>query len=157
MTHLRKITLEELERRNYSETTTRAYLHTIEDFARYFKRPPDQLGPEQIREYVAHLFRDLKLADNTVNQRVGANLASVNGQQQISDISAELAFAQSTMTTAQQSEAQRNVTLTNFLQGIEQADPDKVSAEVLALQTQLQASLQTTAMLYKLSIVNYIS
>src|SRR5438105_5494144 len=72
VTHLRKITLEELERRNYSETTTRAYLHTIEDFARYFKRPPDQLGPEQIREYVAHLFRDRKLADNTVNQRVGA-------------------------------------------------------------------------------------
>ena len=72
MTHLRKITLEELERRNYSETTTRAYLHTIEDFARYFKRPPDQLGPEQIREYVAHLFRDRKLADNTVNQHVGA-------------------------------------------------------------------------------------
>ena len=72
MTHLRKITLEELERRNYSETTTRAYLHTIEDFARYFNRPPDQLGPEQIREYVAHLFRDRKLADNTVNQRVGA-------------------------------------------------------------------------------------
>ena len=31
MTHLRKITLEELERRNYTETTTRAYLHTIED------------------------------------------------------------------------------------------------------------------------------
>ena len=72
MTHLRKITLGELERRNYSETTTRAYLHTIEDFARYFKRPPDQLGPKQIREYVAHLFRDRKLADNTVNQHVGA-------------------------------------------------------------------------------------
>jgi integrase/recombinase XerD len=72
VTHLRKITLEELERRNYSETTTRAYLHTIEDFARYFNCPPDQLGPEQIREYTAHLFRDRKLADNTVNQRVGA-------------------------------------------------------------------------------------
>jgi integrase/recombinase XerD len=64
--------LEELERRNYTESTTRAYLRTIEDFARYFKRPPDQLGPEQIREYVAHLFRDRKLTDNTVNQRVGA-------------------------------------------------------------------------------------
>jgi flagellin-like hook-associated protein FlgL len=92
-----------------------------------------------------------------VNQRVGANLAATNGQQQISDISAELAFAQSTMTNAQKSEAQRNVTLTNFLQGIEQANPDEVSAQLLALQTQLQASLQTTAMLYKLSIVNYIS
>ena len=64
--------LEELERRNYTQSTTRAYIRTIEDFARYFKRPPDQLGPEQIREYIAYLFRERKLADNTVNQRVGA-------------------------------------------------------------------------------------
>ncbi len=72
MTHLRKITLEELERRNYSETTTRSYLHTIEDFARHFNRPPDQLGPEEIREFTAHMFRVRKLADNTVGQRVAA-------------------------------------------------------------------------------------
>src|SRR5260370_1417405 len=64
--------LEELERRNYTQSTTRAYLRTIEDIARYFKRPPDQLGPEEIREYIAHLFRVRKLTDNTVNQRVGA-------------------------------------------------------------------------------------
>jgi site-specific recombinase XerD len=64
--------LEELERRNYTQSTTRAYIRTIEDFARYFKRPPDQLGPQQIREYIAYLFRERKLADNTVNQRVGA-------------------------------------------------------------------------------------
>jgi len=72
VTHLRKMMLEELERRNYTQSTTRAYLRTIEDFACYFKRPPDQLGPEQIREYVAYLFRVRKLTDNTVNQRVGA-------------------------------------------------------------------------------------
>jgi integrase/recombinase XerD len=66
VTHLRKITLEELERRNYSETTTRAYLHAIEDFAKHFNRPPDQLGPEEIREFTAHMFRVRKLADNTV-------------------------------------------------------------------------------------------
>ena len=72
MTHLRKIMLEELDRRNYTQSTTRAYLHTIEDLARYFKRPPDQLGTEQIREYIAYLFRVRKLSDNTVNQRVGA-------------------------------------------------------------------------------------
>ena len=57
MTHLRKMMLEELERRNYAQTTTRRYLQTIEDFAHYFKRPPDQLGPEHIREYQAYLFR----------------------------------------------------------------------------------------------------
>ena len=72
MTHLRKMMLEELQRRNYTQSTTRAYLRAIDDLARHFHRPPDQLGPEQIREYVAHLFRDRKLTDNTVNQRVGA-------------------------------------------------------------------------------------
>ena len=72
MTHLRKVMLEELERRNYTESTTRTYLQTVEDFARFFHRPPDQLGPEQIREYTAHMFRVRKLADNTVAQRVAA-------------------------------------------------------------------------------------
>jgi integrase/recombinase XerD len=68
VTHLRKLMLEEIERRNYSQSTVRAYVRTIEDFARYFKRAPDQLGPEQIREYQAYLFRERKLAPNTVNQ-----------------------------------------------------------------------------------------
>jgi integrase/recombinase XerD len=48
MTHLRKMMLEELERRNYSETTKECYIHAVEDFARYFNRPPDQLGPDRI-------------------------------------------------------------------------------------------------------------
>jgi integrase/recombinase XerD len=72
VTHLRKLMLEELDRRNYSQSTVRTYVRTIEDFARYFKRPPDQLGPEQIREYQAYLFRERKLDPNTVNQRTGA-------------------------------------------------------------------------------------
>ena len=72
MTHLRKMMLEELERRNYAQTTTSVYLQTVEDFARYFKRPPDQLGPEHIREYQAYLFRERKLAARTVTQRLAA-------------------------------------------------------------------------------------
>ena len=70
MTHLRKMMLEELERRNYAKTTKDCYIQTIEDFARYFKRPPDQLGPEHIREYQAYLFRERKLAAHTVTQRL---------------------------------------------------------------------------------------
>jgi len=66
------MTLDEIARRNYTQSTTRIYLATIEDLARYFHRSPDQLGPEQIREYTAHLFRDKQLCENTVNQRVGA-------------------------------------------------------------------------------------
>jgi len=72
VTRLRKMMLEELERRNYCQATIRAYLRTVADFARHFNRPPDQLGPEHIREYVAHLFRDRKLNANTVIQSVGA-------------------------------------------------------------------------------------
>ena len=48
------------------------YLYTVEDFARFFHRPPDQLGPDQVRAFTAHLFRVRKLADNTVAQRVAA-------------------------------------------------------------------------------------
>jgi integrase/recombinase XerD len=72
VTQLRKLMLEEIQRRNFTESTRRAYLRIIEDFARHFHRPPDQLGPDHIRQYTAHLFRDKKLSDNSVNQTVGA-------------------------------------------------------------------------------------
>ena len=72
MTQLRKTTLDEIARRNFTQSTTRIYLATIEGLARYFHRSPDQLEPEQIREYTVHLFRDKHLSENTVNQRVGA-------------------------------------------------------------------------------------
>jgi integrase/recombinase XerD len=72
VTQLRRLMLDEIQRRNFTESTKRAYLRIIEDFARHFHRPPDLLGPEHIREYIAHLFRDKKLSDNSVNQTVGA-------------------------------------------------------------------------------------
>ena len=72
MTHLRQIMLEELRRRNYAESTIRSYIRTVEHFSRYFRRPPDQLGPEDIRHYQAALFTRWKLAPNTVTQRLAA-------------------------------------------------------------------------------------
>src|SRR5262245_5990611 len=72
MTHLRKMMLEELERRNFAQTTISSYIRTIEDFARYFRRRPDQLTAEHIREYQASLFRERKLAASTVTQRLAA-------------------------------------------------------------------------------------
>lgn len=72
MTHLRQIMLEELSRRNYAGSTIRAYIRTLEHFSRYFRRSPDQLGPEHIRQYQAALFTRGKLAPNTVTQRLAA-------------------------------------------------------------------------------------
>ena len=43
-----------------------------------------------------------------------------------------------------------------MLQQIEGVPTEQVAAQILALQTQLQASLQTTALLFKTSLVNYL-
>ena len=66
MTHLRKMMLEELQRRNYSQHTTRRYIRTVEDFARHFNCSPDRLGPRHIREYQAELFQKRKLSAGSV-------------------------------------------------------------------------------------------
>jgi site-specific recombinase XerD len=64
--------LEELQRRNYSQHTTRYYIRTVEDFARRFNLPPDRLGPRHIREYQAELFQKRKLSAGTVTNRLAA-------------------------------------------------------------------------------------
>ena len=72
MTQLRKMMLDELQRRNYAPSTIRTYIYAIEDFAKYFGRSPYRLGPEHIRQYQAMLFSKLKFSPNTVGQRLGA-------------------------------------------------------------------------------------
>ena len=72
MTHLRQLMLDELQRRNYSQSTVRSYIHAVEDFAKYFHRSPERLGPEHIRQYQAYLFRERKLSPGTIEGRTAA-------------------------------------------------------------------------------------
>ena len=72
MTHLRQRMLDELQRRNYSQSTVRSYIYAVEDFAKYFHRSPERLGPEQIRQYQAYLFRERKLSSGTIEGRTAA-------------------------------------------------------------------------------------
>ena len=72
MTQLRKMMLEELQRRNYSQTTVNTYLKVVEDFARHFGRPPDKLGKEQLRAYQVHLLQERKLGVRTVGLHTAA-------------------------------------------------------------------------------------
>ena len=72
MTHLRQLMLDELQRRNYSPSTVRCYIHALEDFAKYFHRSPERLDPSHIREYQLHLFRDRKLSPGTIQSRTTA-------------------------------------------------------------------------------------
>ena len=72
MTRLRQMMLDELERRNYSQTTRRAYLLGVEQFAKHFHRSPDQLGLNHVRDYQVHLFRVRRLTPATVAVRLAA-------------------------------------------------------------------------------------
>src|ERR1700731_336386 len=72
VTHLRKMMVEELHRRNYAQNTIRHYLRAVEDFARRFRCSPDRLGPRHIREYQAELFQKRKLSANSVGQHLAA-------------------------------------------------------------------------------------
>ncbi len=66
MTQLRRKMLEELQRRNFSKDTIRYYISVVADFARYFGKSPDRLGPDHLRSYQAHLLTDRKLSPATV-------------------------------------------------------------------------------------------
>jgi integrase/recombinase XerD len=72
MTQLRRMMLEELQRRNYSADTIRQYLLAVRQFAEHFGKPPDQLGPDELRTYQAYLLRERKLAVGSVVARVAA-------------------------------------------------------------------------------------
>ena len=60
MTPLRNRMLEELQLRNYADFTVERYLDAVQRFAKHFGKPPDQLGAEQIRDYLLHLVKDRK-------------------------------------------------------------------------------------------------
>src|SRR5262250_807256 len=64
--------LEELQRPNYSDITTRNYLRVVSDFAKYFGKSPDKLGPNELRTYQAYLLQDCKLTPGTVVNQVAA-------------------------------------------------------------------------------------
>jgi len=72
MTRLRRMMLEELQRRNYASTTICAYLRAVADFAGYFGKSPDKLGPAELRTYQAYLLRERKLAVGTVVNLIAA-------------------------------------------------------------------------------------
>jgi len=72
MTQLRRMMLEELQRRNYSAETVRQYLRAVAQFAKHFGKRPDQLGPDELRSYQAYLLRERKLAVGSVVAQVAA-------------------------------------------------------------------------------------
>jgi integrase/recombinase XerD len=66
MTPLRQRMLEDMQLRNLSPLTQRAYTEHVARFARHFHRSPDQLGPEEIRTYLLYLTHERQLAPRSI-------------------------------------------------------------------------------------------
>jgi len=58
----------DLELKNYSPKTRSAYLASVRSFALYFHRSPNELGDQEIREYLHYLLTDKKVSQSAVSQ-----------------------------------------------------------------------------------------
>jgi flagellin-like hook-associated protein FlgL len=91
-----------------------------------------------------------------LNQRIAQNLAKVPGTQSIQDIQADLAGAQASIKATTDRQTQTKTISQTLLDSIEGINNDEVATKILALQTSLQASYQTTAKLYSMSLVKFL-
>lgn len=89
-------------------------------------------------------------------ERLRTALDVPQGTQSTADIRTELAGAQKSVDSAKQRHQYTNATLSDFLEGVEGISNEEVAAKMLALQTSLEASMQTTARLFQMSILNYM-
>ena len=70
MTSLRQRMLEDLRIRNYAPTTVECYIRSVAEFAKHFNKPPDELGPEEIRQWQLFLLNEKRVKLSTYIQAV---------------------------------------------------------------------------------------
>lgn len=66
MTSLRQRMIEDMQVRNLTVNTQHSYIQQVSLFARHFNKPPELLGPEQIRAYQVYLTNEKKLATGSI-------------------------------------------------------------------------------------------
>src|SRR6266496_3879105 len=72
MTALRKRMIDDLRVRNRSERTIDTYITWVANFARHFRKSPELLGPEEIRQYQVYLVNERHVSWSYLNQAVCA-------------------------------------------------------------------------------------
>jgi integrase/recombinase XerD len=65
MTTLRRRMLEDLQLRGLAPKTQQCYVAAVRQLAQHYRRPPDQLSEEELRQYFLYLLNDKKVAEST--------------------------------------------------------------------------------------------
>lgn len=119
-----------------------------------------RVGLAQLAVFAAETFpaSDANSRDRyeALAERVGNTIGYGNGVQKPAEIIVELGTAQKAMASAKERHTNTQNYLTTALAGVEEVTTEAVATQILALQTRLQASYQTTAILSKLTLTNYI-
>ena len=68
MTALRQRLIEDIQLRNFSPHTVEAYVRAVAHFARHYRRSPDPLTGEQVRQYLLYLVQERKVSWSLYNQ-----------------------------------------------------------------------------------------
>jgi flagellin-like hook-associated protein FlgL len=92
-----------------------------------------------------------------LSQKVATNLDGPPGTQTVSDIEADLANVQTTVSNAGTLNTQTQSTLQDMLQNIDGVNQNQIGEDILTLQNNLSASMSVSARLAQLSLVNYLS
>ena len=93
---------------------------------------------------------------SALSDRTATNLTPQPGQQTISDIQTDFAAAQTIMKDASARQTQSQTMLQNVVDQTETVSTEQVASQILALQTALSASYQTTSMLSGLTLTRFL-
>jgi integrase/recombinase XerD len=72
MTSLRRRMIEDMQIRNLAVNTQKVHVQQVSQFAQYFQKSPELLGPEQIRGYQLYLTNEKKLATGSITIAISA-------------------------------------------------------------------------------------
>lgn len=129
-----------------------------------------QVGAEAREEGFRRLLSSLasfateSFAPNAIDQgrhedlvrRMRSALSEQPGAQQVKHIQGELGFAATTLRKADDRHVQRLNLLATAIADVEDINTEETAAKLLSQQTKLQASYQTTAILSRLTLTDYL-
>lgn len=72
MGKLRDQMLSDLSLKNYSESTVQAYVRCCHNLAKHYRRSPDELAEQEIRDFLLYLVRERRVSPSNMRMHVAA-------------------------------------------------------------------------------------
>jgi flagellar hook-associated protein 3 FlgL len=130
---------------------------SVESYPEILNPPSPDAAPSVVAEYEKSLD-SAKLRFDAMARRQQLELSESRNAERgsLELVTMELGVARAALGAAEDRHTGYKAQLDNLLSDIETVDKEQVAMELLALQTRLTASYQTTAMVSQLSLVNFL-